>query len=207
MARIRKFTSYRRLERPYTRVSKYKKMSFVKATPRHVITRFEMGNPKKKFKYTLTIKPKGGVQIRHNALESARQSSNRILENTFGTPNYFLKLRVYPFHIIRENPLAAGAGADRFSTGMSHSFGKPMSVAVRLKKGQVIFSLSVNKKEDLEVAKAAMKRIAHKMPCSCLIEMTQAKKEIAAKKPAEKSKISGTTESGEVKKEAEVKKS
>jgi len=176
MARIRKFAAYRRLERPYTRVSKYKKMSFVKATPRHNITTFEMGNPKKKFKYSLYVKPKRDVQIRHNAIESARQSANRILENSFGTAGYFLKLRVYPFHILRENPLASGAGADRFSTGMSHSFGKPISVAVQLKKGRILFSLDVNNKEDLVIAKDAMKRIAHKMPCSCFIEIKENKK-------------------------------
>ena len=56
MARIRKFTAYRRLERPYTRISKYKKKSFIKANPKHIIVRFNMGNPKKKFKYTLTLK-------------------------------------------------------------------------------------------------------------------------------------------------------
>jgi large subunit ribosomal protein L10e len=176
MARIRKFAAYRRIERPYTRVSKYKKKSFIKAKPRHNIVRFNMGNLKKKFEYNLTLKAKSNLQIRHNAIESARQSSNRLLEKNIGPNDYALKIQVYPHHILRENPVAAGAGADRFSTGMSHSFGKPMSVACQIKKGQTIFNLGVNKSK-LELAKTALKRIQHKLPCGCLIEVKQNKLE------------------------------
>ena len=145
MARIRKFAAYRRLERPYTRISKYKRKSFIKANPPHNIVRFNMGNPKKKFEYTLNLNSKIDVQIRHNALESARQSSNRMLEKDIGAKDYYLNIMVYPHHVLRENPLAAGAGADRFSTGMSHSFGKPISRAAQIKQGQTIFKLKVDK--------------------------------------------------------------
>ena len=176
MARIRKFTSYRRLERPNTRISKYKKKSYVKANPVHNIVRFNMGAPKKKFKYTLNLNSKIDLQIRHNAIESARQSSNRLLENNLGPKGYALSIVVYPHHILRENPVAAGAGADRFSTGMSHSFGKPLSRAAQIKKGQTIFRLKVNKK-DLVLARTALKRVQHKLPCSCLIETIENKVE------------------------------
>jgi large subunit ribosomal protein L10e len=176
MARIRKFAAYRRLERPYTRISKYKKKSFIKANPKHNIVRFNMGNLKKKFKYTLELKAKTDIQIRHNAIESARQSSNRLLEKEIGVNDYRLNISVYPHHILRENPVAAGAGADRFSTGMSHSFGKPMSVAAQVKKGQAIFRLSVNK-DKLTMAREALKRVQHKLPCTCLIETIENKSE------------------------------
>jgi len=169
MARIRKFAAYRRIERPYTRISKYKKKSYIKANPKHIIVRFHMGNKSKKFRYTLNLNSKIDLQIRHNALEAARQSSNRLLEKEVGVKDYLLSIMVYPHHILRENPLAAGAGADRFSTGMSHSFGKPMSVAAQVKKGQTIFKLSVNKGNLLK-ARTALKRVQHKLPCSCLIE-------------------------------------
>ncbi len=176
MARLRKFASYRRLERPYTRTSKYKKKSFIKATPRHIIVRFNMGNPKKKFQYTLTLCAKEGLQIRHNSLEAARQSSNRLLEKAIGTGDYYLQVMVYPHHILRENPVAAGAGADRFSTGMSHNFGKPHSVAARVKKGQAIFKLEVNKGK-IKTAREALKRMQHKLPCTCLINTVENKLE------------------------------
>ena len=126
MARLRKFCAYRRLERPYTRVSKFREKSFIRANPNIAIVRFDMGDPTKKFQYQLDLISKDDLQIRHNALESARMTCNRLLENQVGKKSYYLKVRVYPFHILRENPLAAGAGADRMSTGMKHSFGKPI---------------------------------------------------------------------------------
>ena len=44
MARIRKGVSYRRLERPYTRKSKFRAKSFVRAVPHSKIAKFEFGN-------------------------------------------------------------------------------------------------------------------------------------------------------------------
>jgi large subunit ribosomal protein L10e len=172
MAKLRKFSAYRRTERPYTRISKFKKKSFIKANPHIAIVRFEMGEPRKKFEYTYRLIAKSTLQIRHNALESARQSSNRLLEKTLGTANYFFKIRIYPYHILRENPLASGAGADRFSTGMAHPFGKPIGKAAQVKRGQILATLSVDKNH-LETAKTAMKRVAYKLPCACLIELSK----------------------------------
>ncbi len=168
MARLRKFSAYRRLERPYTRISKFKKKSYIKTTPNIKVISFDMGNLKKKFKYTLNLNSKSDLQIRDNALESARETSNRLLEKTLGLSNFHMKIKVYPFHILRENPLATGAGADRFSTGMQRSFGKPIGSAAQIIKGQTMFSVSVEK-ANLEVAKKALKRAASKLPCSCTI--------------------------------------
>jgi len=80
MARIRKFVAYRRLERPYTRTSKYKGKAYIKISPNIKVIGFEHGSPKKRFKYTLNLISKDNLQIRDNALESAKQSSNKILE-------------------------------------------------------------------------------------------------------------------------------
>ena len=52
MAKLRKFVAYRGLERPYTRISKYKKKSFIKTTANIKIVRFNTGNLKKKFPYS-----------------------------------------------------------------------------------------------------------------------------------------------------------
>ena len=143
MAKLRKACAYRKLERPYTRISKFRAKSFIRATPTILITKYNMGNHSKYFTHKLELISKSDLQIRHNAFESARQSSNRVLEKELGTTEYYLQIMVYPHHILRENPVAAGAGADRFSTGMSHSFGKPHSVAAQIKKGQTIFN-SIN---------------------------------------------------------------
>jgi large subunit ribosomal protein L10e len=168
MARIRKFVAYRTLERPYTRRSKYKKKSFIKTTANTKIVRFSTGNLTKRFPYSFHLVSKQGLQIRDNALESARQTCNRLLEKGLGTQGYFMKLRKYPFHILRENPLAAGAGADRFSTGMQKSFGKPIGSAVRLLEGEKLVTVSVNK-QHTELARKALDRFKKKIPGSYYI--------------------------------------
>ena len=172
MARIRKFVSYRRLERPYTRTSKYKGKSFIRMTPNPRVVGFETGSPKKRFEYTLALVSKGNLQIRDNALESAKQTSNKLLEKTIGISSYHLKLRTYPHHVLREHALASGAGADRFSSGMAHSFGKPISSAAQIKRGEVIFLVSVNK-PNINLAKQALERASKKLPCSCMIQIAE----------------------------------
>ncbi len=172
MARIRKFVAYRRLERPYTRVSKYRKKAYIRGSPNIHIVKFDLGNPSKTFQYKVNLITKADLNIRHNALESARMTSNKVLEEKLGKNGYHMKIRVYPHHVLRENPLAAGAGADRMSTGMSHSFGKPIGAAARVLEGQTIMSVSVDK-QNLDVAKKAMKRASYKFPCKCTIQVEE----------------------------------
>lgn len=167
MVRIRKFAAYQRIERPYTRISKYKKKSFVKVRPHLSIVRFDHGNPNIKFDLTLYLVSKVDVQVRHNALESARQTSNRVLEK-LGKNAYFMRIRKYPFHILRENPLASGAGADRMSTGMARSFGKPISSAAQVFKGDIVIEARVARK-DAAAAKLALERANKKLPCACRV--------------------------------------
>jgi len=174
MARLRKFVSYRRIERPYTRTSKYKGKSFVRMNPHIHIVGFELGSPKKKFPYTLNLISKDSLQIRDNALESAKQTSNKILESSIGLSGYHLKLKPYPYHVLRENPLASGAGADRFSTGMQKSFGKPIGNAAQIRKGDIIFQISVGKVH-LDLAKTALTRASKKLPGSCTIQVVENK--------------------------------
>lgn len=168
MARIRKFSAYQKLERPYTRISKYSKQNFVRGGfPYSKLTKFEMGNPRKEFETELLLIAERDMNIRHNALEAARMSSNRILEKTLGT-DYFLKMRVYPFHVLRENPLASGAGADRLSTGMQKPYGKAISSAARVRNGQPLIELRISK-ANLKLARESLARAARKLPCACKI--------------------------------------
>ncbi|MBI2653294.1 50S ribosomal protein L16 [Candidatus Woesearchaeota archaeon] len=174
MARLRKFVAYRRLERPYTRTSKFKAKAYVRMNPSPKVVRFDTGDASKNFEYTLNLLSKSDLQIRDNALESARQTSNKLLESNLGLNDFHLKIKVYPYHVLREHALAAGAGADRFSSGMAHSFGKPVGIAARIKKGQAIFQVSVDK-QDLVIAKQALERASKKLPCSCMIQVIRRK--------------------------------
>jgi len=161
----------RKLERPYTRISKRKpRKSYVVGVPHRRIRIFEMGNKKKEFNTTMRLVSKHSVQIRDNALESARIVSNKFLERNIGTENYFFKILVYPHHVLREHSLATGAGADRFSSGMRKAFGKPSGLAARVKKGQGIMWVKLDKK-NLNVGRKALKRADLKLPTTCTIKV------------------------------------
>ncbi len=170
MAKLRKGKSYRKLERPYTRKSKYKKKSFVKAVPNNHVVRHEMGSPNEDFEYTVLLRSKDALQIRHNAMEAARKSANVVLERKCGINNFYFKYRIYAHHVLRENPIAAGAGADRMSTGMKRSFGKSVGLAAQVQEGQVILEISVDE-ENLDLAKKAANRAKKKMACSCWLDI------------------------------------
>ena len=172
MAKLRKFCAYKRLERPYTRTSKYRKKAFIRARPHSKIVKFYMGNTSKKFDVTFDLISKNDLQIRHNAFESARLAANRHLEKNLGKTGFFLHLRQYPHHILRENPLASGAGADRMSTGMKMSFGKAIGVAAQIRKGTELFTVGVPKGQE-NTAKAALQKCASKLPCKCTIQQRQ----------------------------------
>src|SRR3990172_7219762 len=181
MARLRKFCCYRDLKRAYTRFSKYKKLCYIRARPANRISRYT-GGTQDVFQVKVHLIPKIDLQIRDAALESARQTSNRVLENALGKTGYFFQMRVYPHHILRENPLASGAGADRLSTGMAHNYGKPIGIAAQIKKGQPIFTVKTNK-EHVPLARFAMKRASYKLPCACsiIVEEIVAKKKLVKK--------------------------
>lgn len=168
MARLRKFVAYRSMERPYTRFSKYKKLSYVRSRPVCKVIRFDVGEVGKKFHYTLDLISKSDLQIRDNAIESARQTCNRLLEKTLGKTGFRFMTRIYPHHVLRENPLASGAGADRLSTGMAHSFGKSIGIAAQVKAGKPLFTIHTGR-ENINVARKALKRASYKMPCKCSI--------------------------------------
>ena len=163
MAKLRKASAYRNLKVPYTRKSKKRAKSYVRASPYSKIVSFDLGNKSGKFEYSVQFKSKDSANIRHNALESARVAVNKILANKIGIQNYHFKIRAFPHHILRENPLAPGAGADRFSTGMKHSFGKAIGTAARIKEGQIVLEVKTNKKY-IELAKKALNQAKYKFP-------------------------------------------
>jgi len=177
--------AYRSLERPYTRFSKFKNQSFVRARPVNRVVRYDMGKDRDRYTHRLKLLAKASIQMRDVAIESARLTTNRYLEKFVGKGMYKLKLLIYPHHVLRENPLAAGAGADRMSTGMKASFGKPIGVAAQFKKGKVLMRLDVDA-ANLEHGKIALNRAKYKIPCSCQIVIEEIKKTKKVAKVEEK---------------------
>ncbi len=172
MARLRKFCAYRRLERPYTRKSKYRNLSYIRTRPNIKIVRFEGGNLKREFPTKVELVSNDPLQIRHNAIESARLTTNRYMEKKVGKQEFRISIRIYPHHVLRENPLASGAGADRMSTGMKKSFGKAIGRAAQVRAGQTLFCVFVESKNK-DIAKKALKRASHKFPCKCSVRVAQ----------------------------------
>ncbi len=148
---------------PYTRVAiRVPRKSYVKGVPPSKIVHFEMGT-KGFYQKVLHLVIDRSIAIRSNALEAARIAVHKYLSDTIGTANYFFKVRVVPYHVLRENPLATGAGADRFSQGMRRAFGKPIGVAALVDKGQKIMSVYVNEGHEAH-AKEALRRAYNKLP-------------------------------------------
>ena len=120
---LRPAKCYRRLKRPNTRVSLRKpRRGYVKGVPEPKIHRFLAGNKKRDFPKVMRLVARQAVLIRHNALEATRIALNKNLETKLGKDAYLMRILVYPHHVMRENPLATGAGADRFQTGMRKAF-------------------------------------------------------------------------------------
>ena len=136
-------------------VRAYTRRDYIRKTPNSRIVQYDMGNLKDEL-------------IRHNSLEAARIASNRLMQRAAGRMGYHLKLRVYPHQIVRENPMATGAGADRVQSGMRNAFGKPISVEAIVKKDQRIITIDCQEK-NFEDAKLALKRAGMKLPVPCKI--------------------------------------
>jgi len=135
---------------------------FAPAAPNPKIAKFSTGNASGDYDYTLQLVSGERSQIRHNALEAARVAINKKL-TPVGEANYYLRVKVYPHVILRENKMIATAGADRLQEGMRKAFGKPIGLAARVDVGTILYELSV-KKENLGIAKEALRTASTKLP-------------------------------------------
>ena len=149
-------------------VRAYTRKDYIRKIPGSRIVQYDMGNLSAEFPVTVTLAVKEPAQISHNALEAARIASNRYMQRKSGRMGYQLKIRVYPHHIVRENPMATGAGADRVQDGMRKAFGKPVSSVALVKANQKVLTIKTNKK-NFKDAKEALRRAAMKFPVTCKI--------------------------------------
>ncbi|MFP3318421.1 MAG: 50S ribosomal protein L16 [Thermoplasmata archaeon] len=158
---------YRRITGPA-----YTRKEFIAGIPQPRIHEFEHGDlsNKDRFGYVLHLVAEEDCQIRHTALEAARVAANKYLMGVLGGNNYYLKIRVYPHHVLREHKMATGAGADRISSGMSMAFGKPVGTAARVKAGETIIIVAVDQ-QNIDKAKEALKKAKMKLPTPARIDI------------------------------------
>ena len=167
---LRKASAYSKWPaRPYTRRSAKKSKSYIKTVPPQKVVKLHMGNiqayDQGKFSTTLSLISLEQVQLRDNAIEAARQSIHKDLEtNCLG--QYYFAVKVYPHHILRENKMLTGAGADRMQTGMTQSFGATMGRAALVKPNKTIFLIAASSDKAIRIGREAIAKIKAKLPCA-----------------------------------------
>lgn len=157
---------------PFTRISSKKGKAFIKTVPPQAIVKFSMGAQnlfaEGKLPYTLTMISEENAQVRHNALEAARQYINKQLDTVL-PGQYYFRVIPYPHHIQRENKMLTGAGADRMQTGMQLSFGKSVGKAAIVKAGNGIFMIAIPNEKASQTARHILKVVKPKLPCKTKI--------------------------------------
>lgn len=169
MASLRKANAYsKRKVVPYTRVSKKKGKSYVKAVPQQKIVKFTMGKEaafeQGKLPHCLTLVATENVQIRHNALEACRQFVNKKLDKELAG-QYVFRILPFPHHIQRENRMLTGAGADRMQTGMQLAYGKAVGKSAIMKPESKILFVAVANPKAVAFVRHTFKQIKSKLPC------------------------------------------
>jgi len=147
---------------PYTR------KEYIKGVPASKITKFTMGDPNGNFDYIFKLTAREGGQIRHNAIEAARNAAHKILADALTEQGFDLRITRYPHHVIRENKMMAFAGADRLQDGMRLSFGKPVGLAIRVNSGDSILLVRANKNNEA-IVKKALHLAAKKLPLAVAV--------------------------------------
>ena len=169
MAKLRNANAYRRIKRPYTRMSKYKRKSYIKGVPGSRIQLFDMGDLTTDFPIKYRLVATKDINLRHNALEAGRMAATHLLGRQFGKKGFTLHIHAFPHHIMRENALATGAGADRMQTGMRNAFGKSIGKSAQVKKGKVIMTVGVPE-NGAHFAREALRKSSSKFPIKCSVE-------------------------------------
>jgi large subunit ribosomal protein L10e len=141
----------------------YTRRKFMGGVPGSKIVKFTMGNTGKKFPMRVELINLEHGQIRNNSLESARIAANRQLELQLGHDLYVMKVVPFPHIVLREHKRINVAQADRFQEGMKRPYGKPTGTAARVKRGEPLIVIEVEK-EGVEVAREALKRAMDKCP-------------------------------------------
>jgi large subunit ribosomal protein L10e len=184
MAKVRGSAVYKKLKRPYTRKSKYKQHMYIRGgIPAKRTVKFDMGDINSNYPLRLSLFTLQEGTLLDNALEASRQTANKYLLKCFGgkQSGFYFKIKVFPHHIVRIHPIAMGAGADRYSTGMARAYGKPTNLGARVKAGHEIMFIEIPVEKEA-IAREALRKAKCKIPFKSFIEITKRPKIAAAPK-------------------------
>jgi large subunit ribosomal protein L10e len=144
----------------------YIKSRFCRGVPEPKIKIFDCGHKKASvdaYPFVAHLVSDEKEQLTSSALEAARISCNKYMIKYAGKDTFHIRVRPHPFHVIRQNKMLSCAGADRLSSGMRGSYGKPMEMAARIAIGQIIISIR-SKDAHGPVVIEALRRAKFKFP-------------------------------------------
>mmetsp|Transcript_22879 Transcript_22879/g.28838 ORF Transcript_22879/g.28838 Transcript_22879/m.28838 type:complete len:218 (+) Transcript_22879:140-793(+) len=128
----------------YQKNKPYIKSRYCRGVPESKIRIYDVGNKAANvdlFPFVAHLVCDEKQQISSEALEACRVAVNKYLTKNIGKDAYHIRVRAHPFHVLRANKMLSCAGADRLSSGMRHSYGKPIGVAARVNIGQILLSV------------------------------------------------------------------
>lgn len=141
----------------YQKNKPYIKSRYCRGVPESKIRIFDSGNkkaPVDMFPFVAHLVCDEKQQISSEALEACRIAVNKHLTKNIGKDAFHIRVRAHPFHVLRANKMLSCAGADRLSSGMRHSYGKPIGVAARVDIGQVLISVRTKDSHEAHVIEA-----------------------------------------------------
>merc|ERR1712106_719087 len=141
----------------YQKNKPYIKSRYCRGVPESKIKIFDVGNKKAAvdlFPFVAHLVCDEKQQISSEALEACRVAVNKHLTKMIGKDAYHIRIRAHPFHVLRANKMLSCAGADRLSSGMRHSYGKPIGVAARVDIGQILLSVRAKDVNEVHVIEA-----------------------------------------------------
>lgn len=144
----------------------YIKSRFCRGVPDSKIRIFDCGakkTPVDVFSFVVHLVSGEKEQLTACALEASRVQANKYLTKTTGKEGYHIRTRCHPYHIVRQNKMLSCAGADRLSSGMRGSYGKPLEKVARIDIGDKIVSVRC-KEHNAPHAIEALRRAKFKFP-------------------------------------------
>jgi large subunit ribosomal protein L10e len=144
----------------------YIKSRYCRGVPDSKIRIFDCGAKKThvdQFPFVVHLVSDEKEQLSACALEASRVQANKYLVKTTGKEGYHIRTRCHPYHIVRQNKMLSCAGADRLSSGMRGSYGKPMEKVARISIGDPIVSIRT-KDSNGHHAIEALRRAKFKFP-------------------------------------------
>lgn len=147
----------------------YTREKYIHGSPDTRLVKFSMGEEKPDYNLEITLNANERLLMKDNALEAVRVSANRNLGKLLGS-DYLFQIVVYPHHVLRENKMMTGAGADRLQEGMRRAFGKRVGRAAALVKGQPIVSVKTYAENEGKVRRI-LKIAASKVPKGAYVDV------------------------------------